>query len=243
MYNYNFNQWQWGEKNKGTTFCILVNAWLLVGSHHCSTDVMLSVTAGLSQSIVVDIIKLLQLVRGLFFFFLKLLPHHSPCKTYVQLRLREYLMDVIKFSRWKFIEISWKGVHLLKAGNKHSSGSWLDRVCTWGHTRPVLHGKRRAREQQIPMLKKKKKNFLKKYFGSSVVFQLLMHVISWAFVLFFSASLCNSTRPLFSLINGRLWRHHPASRREGGSEGVSGLAGRLAASRPANARKQATAVL
>lgn len=157
MYNYNFNQWQWGEKNKGTTFCILVNAWLLVGSHHCSTDVMLSVTAGLSQSIVVDIIKLLQLVRGLFFFFLKLLPHHSPCKTYVQLRLREYLMDVIKFSRWKFIEISWKGVHLLKAGNKHSSGSWLDRVCTWGHTRPVLHGKRRAREQQIPMLKKKKK--------------------------------------------------------------------------------------
>lgn len=151
-----------GGENKGTTFCILVNAWLLVGSHHCSTDVMLSVTAGLSQSIVVDLIKLLQLVRGLFFFFLKLLPHHSPCKTYVQLRLREYLMNVIKFSRWKFIEISWKGVHLLKAGNKHSSGSWLDRVCTWGHTRPVLHGKRRAREQQIPMLKKKRERILKK---------------------------------------------------------------------------------
>lgn len=178
-----------GGENKGTTFCILVNAWLLVGSHHCSTDVMLSVTAGLSQSIVVDLIKLLQLVRGLFFFFLKLLPHHSPCKTYVQLRLREYLMNVIKFSRWKFIEISWKGVHLLKAGNKHSSGSWLDCVCTWGHTRPVLHGKRRAREQQIPMLKKKREFLKKKYFGSSV-FQLLMHVISWAFVLFFSASLC-----------------------------------------------------
>lgn len=60
-----------GEKNKGTTFCILVNAWLLVGSHHCSTAVMQSVTAGLSQSIVIDIIKLLQLVRGLFFFLFK----------------------------------------------------------------------------------------------------------------------------------------------------------------------------
>lgn len=86
-----------GKKNKGTTFCILVNAWLLVVSHHCSTDLMQSVTAGLSQSIVVDIIKLLQLVRGLLFF--QLLPQQSPCKTYVQLRLRDYLMDMIKFSR------------------------------------------------------------------------------------------------------------------------------------------------
>lgn len=63
-----------GKKNKGTTFCILVNAWLLVGSHHCSTDLMQSVTAGLSQSIVVDIIKLLQLVRGLLFFFSAVAP-------------------------------------------------------------------------------------------------------------------------------------------------------------------------
>lgn len=63
-----------GGENKGTTFCILVNAWLLVGSHHCSTDVMLSVTAGLSQSIVVDLIKLLQLVRGLFFLFKAVAP-------------------------------------------------------------------------------------------------------------------------------------------------------------------------
>lgn len=231
-----------GGENKGTTFCILVNAWLLVGSHHCSTDVMLSVTAGLSQSIVVDLIKLLQLVRGLFFFFLKLLPHHSPCKTYVQLRLREYLLNVIKFSRWKFIEISWKGVHLLKAGNKHSSGSWLDRVCTWGHTRPVLHGKRRAREQQIPMLKKKRENLKKKKILRIFCFPIIdaRNILSFCFVFF---RLVMSTRPLFSLINGRLWCHHPASRREGGSEGVSGLAGRLAASRPANARKQATAVL